>query len=148
RSTEPKNIKVQVRMGEFDRIGRAILDVVLRCVVAGGAAALLLGGSAQAGPPYISDDPEPTDYQRYEIYLFSNGSRSADGASGESGVDFNYGALPDLQLTAVVPIAYAIPRGAANAIGFGNVELAAKYRFLHQKEIGWDIAVFPRVFLP
>jgi hypothetical protein len=25
---------------------------------------------------------------------------------------------------------------------------AAKYRFLHQSEIGWDAAVFPRVFLP
>jgi hypothetical protein len=32
--------------------------------------------------------------------------------------------------------------------GLGNVELAAKYRFLHQDTVGWDVAVFPRVFLP
>jgi len=121
--------------------------LIRRCVLAGGAAAVL-AGSAQAGPPFVSDDPEPTDYQHYEIYLFANGSSTADGITGESGVDFNYGALPDLQLTAVVPMAYSLPREAGNAIGFGNVELAAKYRFLHQNEIGWDVAMFPRVFLP
>jgi hypothetical protein len=103
---------------------------------------------AFAGPPYITDDPEPTDYRHYEIYLFANGARSLDGASGESGVDFNYGALPDLQLTAVLPIGYSFPDGAATEIGPANIELAAKYRFLHQAQIGWDIAVFPRVFLP
>ena len=32
--------------------------------------------------------------------------------------------------------------------GIGNIELAAKVRFLHQDDFGWDVAVFPRVFLP
>ena len=135
-------------MGGIDLIGRAIRDLALRCAFVVGAALPLLAGPAQAGPPYITDDPEPTDYQHYEIYLFANGSKAVDGTTGESGIDFNYGALPDLQLTAVVPMAYSLPRDAANEIGFGNVELAAKYRFLHQREIGWDIAVFPRIFLP
>ncbi|HEY3916346.1 MAG TPA: hypothetical protein VGL83_01070 [Stellaceae bacterium] len=108
----------------------------------------LFSTSALAGPPYISDDPEPTDYRHYEIYLFANGAAAPDGKSGESGIDFNYGALPDLQLTAVAPLAYNLPRGAAAEIGGGNIELAAKYRFLHQTQIGWDVAFFPRVFLP
>lgn len=103
---------------------------------------------AEAGPPYITDDPEPTDNGHYEIYFFAAGVHNAAGASGESGVDFNYGALPDLQLTAVVPMAYAMPFGAATEIGAGNVELAAKYRFLHQSDWGWDVAVFPRFFTP
>jgi hypothetical protein len=104
--------------------------------------------AAVAGPPYISDDPEPTDYQHYELYLFADGARALSGSSGEGGLDFNYGALPDLQLTAVAPIAYSFPRGAATDVGPGNIELAAKYRFLDQAQIGWDIAVFPRLFLP
>ena len=33
-------------------------------------------------------------------------------------------------------------------MGLGNIELAAKYRFLRQAEIGWDVAFFPRLFLP
>ena len=135
-------------MGEVEHIGRAIHSLALGSAVGIGACFVLPVIPAQAGPPFVSDDPEPTDYQHYEIYFFANGSSAADGTTGESGVDFNYGALPDLQLTAVVPMAYSLPRDAANAVGFGNVEFAAKYRFLHQKEIGWDIAVFPRVFLP
>jgi hypothetical protein len=103
---------------------------------------------AFAGPPYISDDPEPTDYQHYEIYLFSDGAYNEAGASGENGIDFNYGALPDLQLTAVTPLAYTLPTDAGTEIGVGNIELAAKYRFLHQETVGWDVAFFPRVFLP
>ncbi|MFY9835137.1 MAG: hypothetical protein WAK55_01450 [Xanthobacteraceae bacterium] len=45
-----------------------------------------------AGPPYISDDPEPTDYRHYEIYTFNSGTNSRDATDGETGVDFNYGA--------------------------------------------------------
>jgi hypothetical protein len=107
-----------------------------------------LSPAAVAGPPYVSDDPEPTAYHHYEIYLFTDGTNTRDGTGGESGVDFNYGAAPDLQLTAVLPLAYErLESGSAEA-GLGNVELAAKYRFVHQSQIGWDIALFPRVFLP
>jgi hypothetical protein len=110
---------------------------------------LLLAGAAEAGPPYFSDDPQPTDYRHYEIYLFSGGSAARGGSDGAFGIDFNYGAAPDLQITAVLPLAYE----SGGAWGIGNVELAAKYRFLHQAEsegakTGWDVALFPRVFLP
>ncbi len=86
--------------------------------------ALVLGTCvpALAGPPYLSDDPEPTDYGHFEIYAFGLGSESDSGWAGESGIDFNYGGAPDLQLTAVVPLAYD-EQGHA---GLGNVELAAK----------------------
>ena len=70
-----------------------------------------------------------------------------DGTSGAGGIDFNYGGAPDLQLTAVVPLEYDSRAGGPET-GIGNIELAAKYRFLHQDDFGWDVAVFPRVFLP
>lgn len=126
-------------------MGGAVRGLAFVFTIVIGAA---LSRTAHAGPPFVSDDPEPTDYQHYEIYLFATGSHAAEGTNGESGVDFNYGALPNVQLTAVVPMAYSLPRDSTSAIGVGNVELAAKYRFSHQQEIGWDIAVFPRVFLP
>ncbi|HEX3652616.1 MAG TPA: transporter [Rhizomicrobium sp.] len=102
----------------------------------------------KAGPPYLSDDPEPTDYEHFEIYTFANGAVGANGSGGEAGIDFNYGATPDLQLTAVLPAGYAHPSGGTTAVDIGNIELAAKYRVLHQEEFGLDVAVFPRVFLP
>jgi hypothetical protein len=103
---------------------------------------------AIAGPPFLSDDPEPTPYHQYEIYSFNNGTNTRDGTSGEAGVDFNYGAAPDLQLTATLPAGFAPSSAGGTKWGLGNVELAAKYRFLHQDTFGLDVAVFPRVFLP
>ena len=117
---------------------------------AAAAAVLLVAGMspASAGPPYLSDDPEPTDYRHYEIYAFGNGDIGKDDSDGEAGVDFNYGAAPDLQLTAVLPLGYSVPSGAAAQVNLGSVELGMKYRFLHRSDTGWDVSVFPRVFLP
>jgi hypothetical protein len=103
---------------------------------------------ALAGPPYHTDDPEPTDFQHYEIYAFTSGMASRGDTSGELGIDANYGAAPNLQLTATVPVAYDAPVSAPLVGGLGNIELAAKYRFLTQQNVGLDVAVFPRVFLP
>src|SRR5882757_9218919 len=108
----------------------------------------LLAEPAFAGPPYVSDDPQPTDYKHFEIYTFTNGTTTRDGTAGQSGIDFNYGAAPDLQLTATLPAGFDRPvRGGTN-IGLSNIELAAKYRFLHQDAFGLDVSVFPRIFLP
>jgi hypothetical protein len=106
-----------------------------------------LAGPAAAGPPFITDDPEPTDFRHWEIYTFANGTDGAGETSGEAGLDLNYGAARDLQLTAVFPAAYdTLPR---TSWGLGNIELAAKYRFAHQDgPLGVDLAVFPRAFLP
>lgn len=103
---------------------------------------------AIAGPPYLSDDPEPTDYTHYEIYTFSAGTSTRTGTDRETGVDFNYGAAPNLQVTATLPFGFASESGGPSQFGPSNIELAAKYRFLHQSQVGWDVAVFPRLFLP
>jgi hypothetical protein len=107
-----------------------------------------IANQVQAGPPYVSDDPEPTDYKHFEIYTFTNGATTRDGTAGASGIDFNYGAAPDLQLTATVPAGFDRPVGGGTNIGLSNIELAAKYRFLHQDGFGLDVSVFPRIFLP
>jgi hypothetical protein len=122
-----------------------------RCLKLGkiGAVALLaLASPAIAGPPYVSDDPQPTDYKHFEIYAFSTGTAKRDGMSGAAGIDFNYGAAPDLQLTATLPAGFDSPSSGRTRGGLSNVELAAKYRFLHQDSFGVDVAVFPRLFLP
>ena len=51
---------------------------------------LALAAPALAGPPYVSDDPEPTDYKHFEIYAFGSGTKTTDGTSGQAGIDFNY----------------------------------------------------------
>ena len=103
---------------------------------------------AFAGPPFVSDDPEPTDFKHFEIYTFSNGTATRDGRSGEMGIDFNYGAAPNLQLTVTLPVGFESSSTGNTRFGLSNIELAAKYRFLRQDTFGWDVAIFPRVFLP
>ncbi len=122
--------------------------MVSRRIVAFVVTLSALSSPALGGPPYVTDDPAPTDYKHFEIYLFNAGTAERGGIAVASGLDFNYGAAPDLQLTAVVPVSFNNPSGGRTATGLGNVELAAKYRFLHQEDFGWDVAVFPRVFLP
>jgi hypothetical protein len=101
-----------------------------------------------AGPPYVSDDPEPTDYRHFEIYTFNNGTSTRNGTASAAGIDFNYGAAPDLQLTATLPAGFNRPTFGPTSVGLSNIELAAKYRFLHQDGFGLDVSIFPRVFLP
>jgi hypothetical protein len=109
---------------------------------------LALTDSALAGPPYVSDDPEPTDYKHFEIYSFSNGTATRGDVGGATGIDFNYGAAPNLQLTATLPAGFDRPAPGKTNFGLSNVELAAKFRFLHQDSFGLDVSVFPRVFVP
>jgi hypothetical protein len=113
------------------------------------AAALIVTTSpAFAGPPYVTDDPQPTDEGHYEVYAFTGGTSTIDGTDGQAGIDFNYGGAENLQLTAVVPFAFAKQRGLPAVTGFGDLELAAKYKFLNQETFGLDVSIFPRLFLP
>ena len=102
----------------------------------------------RAGPPYISDDPEPTDQGHWEIYHFATGTRTFGVTAGQAGIDINYGAYKDLQLTAVIPVDFE--QASTTRVGLGNIELAAKYRFLHQSDADFmpDVAFFPRAFVP
>ena len=46
--------------------------------------------TAFAGPPFRTDDPIPVDFHHGEIYLFSTGTRDAEGTSGLGpAVEFN-----------------------------------------------------------
>jgi hypothetical protein len=106
---------------------------------------------AQAGAPFVTDDPEPIAYGTWEINVFSQATHVSGERSGTlAGVDMNYGALPDLQLHVIAPLAFDKVAGAGTKIGYGDTELGAKYRFIDEDEGGWRpaVAVFPLVSLP
>lgn len=113
-------------------------------------AALLMGGAAWAGPPYVTDDPEPTDLGKWEIYGFGAGTHFAHSTEGATGFDINYGGARDLQLTTVIEIDHQHGGPEGNHSGFGNMEVGAKYRFLHQRAGSWlpDVSFFPKLDLP
>jgi len=112
------------------------------------ALALMSGAPAIAGPPYITDDPVPTDTGHWEIYGFASGEGRASDVDADAGFDLNYGPVKDVQLTATLPLSFAHDRVDGWRSGTGDVELAVKYRFIDDDKSGFSAAVFPRVFLP
>jgi hypothetical protein len=107
--------------------------------------------SALAGPPFRTDDPEPVEFQHFEINLFSQATKTVGGWGGFlPALEANYGALPNLQLHAVLPQSFAAPTHGRTGFALGDLELGAKYRFINPGENDWypQVAIFPLVEVP
>jgi hypothetical protein len=109
-----------------------------------------VAGPASAGPPYTTDDPEPVELHHWEIYLASQDFFAAGGAwSGTLPmVEVNFGALPQVQLHLIAPLAYDRAPGGAMTYGYGDTELGVKWRFVQEGDWMPMIGTFPLVELP
>ena len=58
------------------------------------------------------------------------------GTGSSAGIDFNYGLAPETQLDVWVPAALTSPLRGPTAVNLGNIQVALKYRFLHQRVSG------------
>ena len=101
-----------------------------------------------AGPPYLTDDPAPTDMGHWEIYAFTAGEGHGSSLDEDLGFDLNYGPVKDVQLTATVPLSLSHEPLDGWRGGSGDLELGVKYRFIKNESAGVSAAVFPRVILP
>ncbi len=110
---------------------------------------LLLVGTASPGPPFLTDDPEPVEFKRWEAYLFStvDATPKQTDATGP-GFEFNVGALPNLQVHLVIPLVFASPTDAPTAYGLGDIEFGMKYRFIQETDHLPMVGVFPMLEIP
>lgn len=104
---------------------------------------------AQAGPPFQTDDPDPVPLGHYEFYVFSG----SDGTPIETdpvgpAFEFNWGALPNMQLHVVTSFGASIPASGPAAYGLLDTEVGVKYRLLSETEDRPEIGIFPMVELP
>src|SRR5271167_59941 len=112
---------------------------------------MLVPDIANAGPPFLTDDPEPVDYQHYEFYTFSEGTHVSGDTSGAGPAwEFNYGLIPNGQFHVIAPLAFNSPAGGPNQFGYGDTELGFKYRFIQEDDKGLRpmVGVFPLVEIP
>ena len=119
---------------------------------------IFTSSAAWAGPPFQTDDPQPIDYRNYELYTFasSDGTPVETDAAGPA-IEFNWGALPNVHLHVVVPLAAVFPSNnpryapsgvGPNEYGIGDVETGVKYRFIQESKHFPAVGVFPMFELP
>jgi hypothetical protein len=128
------------RPAPFTLAGRCLGALLMIC---------LRWPTATAGPPFMTDDPEPVPFRHYEYYLFSTVDRSTEGYDAMlPAMEFNVGAAPNLQLHIVAPLQFHIPNEGSTTFGLGDMELGVKYRFLAEK--GWrpQVGIFPMLEIP
>ncbi len=102
------------------------------------------------GPPYQTDDPVPVDLHHYEFYIFGgmDGTPVEIDSTGPA-IEFNWGALPRVQLHAILPWGFAAPLNdpvylpsGTGPVTFGltDMELGAKVAWIkegkHMPQIG------------
>lgn len=115
---------------------------------------MLMRGTTSAGPPYETDDPVPTDYRNYEIYLYGDYRHRSDTNGGTVdaepiALEINYGLMRNVQFSVALPTAYT--RGfddagtPATSQGTGDFEVGAKYRFLQETDTRPQISFYPSV---
>ncbi len=110
------------------------------------------------GPPYQTDDPVPVDYKHYEFYIFG----ATDGTPVEMdsvgpAFEFNWGALPRVQLHAILPwgsinpsnkLVY-LPAGTGpQAFGLTDMELGAKIAYIKESKHVPQIGTFTMFEMP
>jgi len=121
---------------------------------------LLAAASAfgQAGPPFQTDDPTPVDLGHYEAYVFG----TVDGTPAEldpvgPAFEFNWGAIPNIQLHAILPFGAVqpsnnpiyLPGGVGpSTYGLNDMELGFKYGFLKQTSHRPQIGSFTMFEIP
>jgi hypothetical protein len=110
------------------------------------------------GPPFQTDDPVPVDLHHYEFYIFG----SADGTPAEfdstgPAFEFNWGALPRVQLHAIFPTGGVFPSNnpiylpggtGSRAFGITDSELGAKIAFIKESKYIPQIGTFTMFEIP
>ncbi len=99
---------------------------------------------AWAGPPFLTDDPEPVDLNHFEFYEFQTLDRFSGNVMVQApAVEFNWGALPDVQLHVIASLNYFSPISGPSAYGLGDTELGVKFRFVKEGDNDFQMGIFP-----
>ena len=92
--------------------------------------------AANAGPPYLTDDPETPPLHRWEAVLFTMGTIADGTATGAlPAIEFNYGGFEATQLHIKVPIGFQAGGHDKTEFGGADIELGVKYRFVEEDEL-------------
>jgi Putative MetA-pathway of phenol degradation len=102
----------------------------------------------QAGPPFVTDDPEPPQPGGWEINVPFIIERASGSTEMDAPLfDFNYG-LPDIQLKLEVPIQIVHEDNNGTAAGAGDLLIGVKWRFFNSEKSQLQIGTYPQLLVP
>lgn len=127
--------------------GRNRTKMKLQAALAGTACFFAIS-SVQAGPPFVTDDPEPPPPGGWEINIPFILERTPGKTEMDAPLfDLNYG-LPDIQLKAEFPIEVVREDEAGTAAGAGDLVLGVKWRFYNNEKSQLQIGMYPQLLVP
>ncbi|OIQ99325.1 hypothetical protein GALL_185620 [mine drainage metagenome] len=122
----------------------------LRIFVISTITILVTFNSAWAGPPFITDDPEPLEYQHWEVnYAVSKSWRQDESSVAIPSIDINYGASSNVQFH--IQPRYSFESSMTGShFGIDDTEVGVKYRFLNiqQNNFSFMVGTYPMLQLP
>ena len=90
---------------EAQRLGRPMnkhRPITLLCLL---VLIVVFNASAYAGPPFLTDDPEPVEYQHGEFYVFSTLDATKGATTMQApAFEFNYGIAEETQVHIIAPL--------------------------------------------
>jgi hypothetical protein len=110
------------------------------------------------GPPFQTDDPVPVELHHYEFYIFGG----MDGTPAEidsvgPALEFNWGAIPRVQLHVIAPWGTINPSNnpiyspggtGPSAFGYTDMEVGAKIAFIKETKYIPQIGTFTMFEIP
>ena len=110
------------------------------------------------GPPYQTDDPVPVDLHHYEFYIFGgvDGTTAEIDSTGPA-FEFNWGAIPRVQLHAILPWGVVAPSNnpvylpggtGPTVFGLTDMELGAKVAWIKESPHFPQIGSFTMFEMP
>ena len=115
-----------------------------------GLVVIVVPGVAWAGPPYLTDDPDPVEYHHWELYLGSQWDhiegRTAEGTLPH--LEVNFGVLDGAMLHLLIPAAFVAAPDGTTAYGLGDVEVGVNIRLLAEGPTWPQIGTFPIAVVP
>src|SRR5689334_14312289 len=85
---------------------------------------------ALAGPPFLTDDPNPTDYRHWEVLPFATMTKIPNTATYQApAVEIDYGLEPDLEVNTTIFYLRTKDEGTygTSAQGLGDIQLAMTF---------------------
>jgi hypothetical protein len=103
---------------------------------------------AVAGPPFVTDDPEPPRPGGWEINVPFILERTPGKTEMDAPLfDLNYG-LPNIQLKLEIPVRIVHEDNVGTAAGAGDLLLGVKWRFFNSEKSQVQLGIYPQLLLP